>query len=278
MRGSFHAGIVLAFDWRQAVFLTGRKQFRLRWGWASNSVLSDLKRLENKGTEFEIFSGKLKTMSEHQVPEQSDFASTTDAPQMQEGSPEARRRRLLQGGLAAAPVVLTLFSRSALGGGGYGGGGGGAPYCDTPSGFISGNASYVGTTQNCSGKKPSYWCQSQSYSYWRAPCYPTTVGGSGGHQATKYHSSATGFNGSQFGTKTMMQVMQSGSTSSYTGVGCYVAAALLNAKQGWTPILSETAVRGIWNEYVSKGYYEASAGIKWYADEIINYLQTTMQG
>jgi hypothetical protein len=104
------------------------------------------------------------------------------------------------------------------------------------------------------------------------------VGGTGGHQATKYHSSITGFNGTQFGSNTMLQVMQSGASSGYTGVGCYIAAALLNAKQGLTPMLSETGVRDMWNEYVSKGYYEPSAGIMWYPDQIITYLQTTMQG
>jgi len=62
----------------------------------------------------------------------------------------------------------------------------------------------------------------------------------------------------------------------YTALGRHITAALLNAKAGLTPVLSEARVRSIWNECVNKGYFEPSAGIKWYPDQCVEYLVTTM--
>lgn len=209
-------------------------------------------------------------MSEQQVPEQPSSTPSTDASSPQATSPEAGRRRLLQGGLAAGPVIFTLFSRPALGGG-IGG------ECKTPSGFLSGNLSQHGTPTFCSGRTPGYWKQSQHFGDWVAPYFPTAVSGPGGHQATTFHSATTGFTGNQFGTQTMLQVLGTGgNTGGYTALGRHITAALLNARRGWTPVLSETGVRNIWNEYVSKGYFEPSAGIKWYPAQIVDYLVTTM--
>jgi len=33
-----------------------------------------------------------------------------------------------------------------------------------------------------------------------------------------------------------------------------------------------TAIVGIWDEYATKGYYEPSASVKWYAEDIKTYL------
>jgi hypothetical protein len=51
---------------------------------------------------------------------------------------------------------------------------------------------------------------------------------------------------------------------------------LLNACTGRTPVLNETGVRMMWNDLVSQGYYEPTAGVRWTAPEIIAYLGTTM--
>ena len=206
--------------------------------------------------------------TEQQGPVQPGSTSSIEASQLQAASPDAGRRRLLQGGLAAGPVILTLFSRPAFGTGNNG-------ECKAPSGFLSGNMSQHGNPTFCSGRTPGYWKQSQHFSQWRPLCYPTKVSGSGGHDATKFHSATTGFNGSQFGTKTMLEVLDAGG-GGYIALGRHITAALLNAAAGLTPVLSQTQVRNIWNEFVSKGYYEPSAGIRWYPDEIVAYLVTTM--
>ena len=39
-------------------------------------------------------------------------------------------------------------------------------------------------------------------------------------------------------------------------------------------VLTAQDIRDMWAEYAAKGYYEPFAGTKWYAGEIITYLQT----
>ncbi|MBN9423583.1 MAG: hypothetical protein J0I91_14060 [Candidatus Accumulibacter sp.] len=190
-----------------------------------------------------------------------------------QGAPgKITRRRLLKGGLASAPVLMTIANRPAIAGGLPG-------VCKTPSAFGSINASPHGQADvTCSGRTPGYWKQSQWFSQWQAPCYPTDVlPVPPGHYATKFHSSTTGFNGSIFGTKTMLQVLGTGGGGAFA-VGRHIAAALLNALAGLTPVLSVGTVRNIWNSYINNGYYipiSSSPAIKWYADDIVTYLKST---
>ena len=105
------------------------------------------------------------------------------------------------------------------------------------------------------------------------PYYPSTVSGTGGHAATSYHQV---FSGSFFGVQTLLEVMQNSSGGGTFDVGNHLAAALLNAAKGWTPVLTVGQVQNIWSEYMSKGYFEPTAGAKWYAGDIVVYLKTTM--
>jgi hypothetical protein len=41
-------------------------------------------------------------------------------------------------------------------------------------------------------------------------------------------------------------------------------------------MLSETVVRNMWNDLISRGYFEPTAGIRWGAAEIVAYIQTTI--
>jgi hypothetical protein len=206
-------------------------------------------------------------MSEQQVPEQPGATPSTDASPPQATSPDAGRRRLLQGGLAAGPVIFTLFSRPAFGV---------SVECKTPSGFHSGNVSQHGPPTFCSGRTFGFWKQKQFFAQWPAPYFPTTVSGSGGHQATKFHSATTGFKGTQFGTKTMLQVLEtSGNAGGFTALGRIITAALLSAAAGLTPVLSQQDVRNIWNEFVANGFFEPAAGIQWDSAEIMEYLKST---
>jgi len=197
--------------------------------------------------------------------------------------PDRDRRRLLRASIGAAPVLLTLVSRPVLGGqwtvvGGGGGGGGGNGKCFTPSGFVSMPTSQHGQTYYCSGRTPGYWKQSQHFSSWVAPYYPITVPGPGGHQATKFKDvfSLTPYPLST----TLLQVLEllGGPPDD---VARHIVAALLNAAAGWTPVLTIAAIKGIWTEYMNTGggtigYFEPTAGVKWYHDDIVNYLLSTM--
>jgi hypothetical protein len=73
----------------------------------------------------------------------------------------------------------------------------------------------------------------------------------------------------------MMNVMAT-SGSTLSGLGRYMAAALLNARAGRTPVLTETTVRNMWNDVINRGYFEPTAGVRWGPPEIVAYLRTTM--
>jgi hypothetical protein len=59
-------------------------------------------------------------------------------------------------------------------------------------------------------------------------------------------------------------------------VGRHIVAALLNAASGLTPVLSVADVLIMWEEYATMGYFEPTAGVRWYHGEIVDYLLSTM--
>lgn len=196
------------------------------------------------------------------MPEPTKPPSGPDSAPVSGPDPKAARRRLLQGGLAAAPVLMTLISRPVL-----------AQQCQTPSGFCSGNASVaVGAGPICAGRTPGYWKQSQWFGSWKQPpYYPTTVGGHSGHKATLFDAVFT----PHYHGKTLLDVLEMGGGPP-DNVARHVVAALLNAAAGWTPTLTVAMVRGIWNEYITKGYFEPTAGVHWGDAQIVSYLVSTM--
>lgn len=187
------------------------------------------------------------------------------------------RRRLLRRSLGSVPILMTLATRPAFG----------AMQCVTPSGFVSMPTSQHGTPTYCSGRTPGYWKQSQFFSSWLPPYYPTTVTGSSGHHATLFKDwfmvpPASPPVGSTWATVTFLDVLRtesytaSSSGGPYYDIARYVVASLLNIAQGWVPVLTTSLVRDMWTEYVTKGYFEPTAGVKWYHDDLSGYLQSTM--
>jgi hypothetical protein len=102
-----------------------------------------------------------------------------------------------------------------------------------------------------------------------------TASAGGYGQPTLFHCPTTGLGGRVFGRRTMLQVIDLTDVGVYS-LGRYIVAALLNARAGRTPVLSETGVRNMWNDLIHRGYYEPTAAVKWGAAEIVAYLQTTM--
>ena len=95
---------------------------------------------------------------------------------------------------------------------------------------------------------------------------------------TRFHSTTTGLNGTVFANATMKAVLNgTGGGGGYATVGAHVAAALLNAAAGKTPYLSQATIRQMWNDLLSKGYFEPTAGVRWGATEVTAYLKTTMR-
>jgi len=197
----------------------------------------------------------------------------TELPKDPEAAPEAsarpdrNRRRLLQGGLGAAPF-LTLLSRPVLAN----------TQCFAPSGFISMPTSQHGPGIACAGRTPGYWKQEQHFSSWPMPYFPTKVPGHGGHEATKFVSI---FSPSPYAPKTTLLDVLSMDGGPPDDVARHIVATLLNVAAGLAPVLTVPEVMGIWREYIlsgggGSGYFEPTAGVRWYHAEIVDYLVSTM--
>lgn len=187
--------------------------------------------------------------------------------------PQVSRRRLLQGGLAAAPVLMTLVSRPVL-----------AQRVQTPSAFCSGNKSALGTAFASSGQPPDYWKQPYHFGSWPPPYRPTggngagllqaglsTSAGAGGPQATFFDQVFT----PHYPGKTLLDVLDLGGGPP-NDVARYAVAVLLNVASGRTPVISVNTVKGIWGEYITKGYFEPIAGVYWGDALIVQYLASTL--
>ncbi len=178
-------------------------------------------------------------------------------------APAGGRRRLLQGGLGAAPLLMTLVSRPVLGQGGF--------RCTTPSGFTSMPSSRVPETHRCDGGTPGFWKQEQHFKAWPAGYFPKSKNG---NQATKFSPffALTPYPGNT----TFLDVLNMGDGPP-NSVARHVVAAVLNAEKGWTTVLTVLAIKNMWYDYRRLGYFEPTAGVRWYHDQIQNYLESTMQ-
>jgi len=189
------------------------------------------------------------------------------------------RRRFTRAGIGVS-AIFTLASRPVLAG-----------QCFTPSAAVSGNLSTHGTPPMCSGRSPGFW--KENTSAWQGTnidpgtCTSTTGNScnnvknwSGG---TSFHSYFSGnlFTINNDQTKlSMMQVLQlHNSTSGYPddpdNLGAHIVAALLNAISGFTPVLTQAQVVNMWNEWVTKRYFEPTAGVQWTSLQIVAYIQST---
>lgn len=176
----------------------------------------------------------------------------------------AGRRRLLRGGLASAPVLLSLTSRPVT-----------ATTCTQASSHASVNMSRPDRMYSCGGKKPYYWKHAHS-SNWPSNLPPSTL-----------FDSIFGSSGGYGAGVTLKNVVEFDTTDGKNGVACHLVAAVLNARKSWTPleVLSEITAKNIWASFVSLGYYEPTAGIKWYpaysvpdspTGGLVAWIRTTM--
>ena len=213
------------------------------------------------------------------------------------GEVDHTRRRVATSGLAAS-VLLTLASRPVLGA---------TSTCQSPSGFQSGNVSQPGTPVACLGRTPGYW---KTHPDWPTPynsgtsvataaAAPTSSGrgkriindatnfkpstssaaGTVVANGTPFHPTFSGAKMNKPGTSTsylMMEVLGLEGYNDKYKLGAHICAALLNAKMGWTPVLTEDAVKRIWYEYDTSGYFEPTSGVQWTGEQIVTYLQSTM--
>ena len=60
------------------------------------------------------------------------------------------------------------------------------------------------------------------------------------------------------------------------GLGRHMVATYLNIMSGKINFLTVTALQNIWNDLTRRGTYSPTAGVKWYADDVVDYLKGTM--
>lgn len=183
----------------------------------------------------------------------------------------ARRRFLGKSVAKAAPFVITLASQPALG-----------ATCFTPSRSLSKNTSlsqkdFIGECRGAQspGNYKAQQTSGPSYS-WPAGVPPSTLmhplfsmGNSEG--VTKFTKTVSG--------KVVSQTLGEALNVEASGqVHFHIIGAYLNIMGGNGAVISDKAMTasrlmGMWSEYVTKGYFEPTAGVKWYAAEIVSYLK-----
>jgi hypothetical protein len=201
-----------------------------------------------------------------------DEAMNTETPEPRNTSGETRpdeRRKLLLGTLGAGSVIVSVLSRPVLG----------QTTCVAAylaNSFAANSSQAAKFASVCNGLTPGQW--KAHASQWPSPyCGTSVTQGIATQQSTLFHCPTTGLNGRVYADRTMLEVidMYEGSVG-VNALGRYIVAALLNARAGRTPILSETQVRAMWNRTIATGYYEPAPGITWSPAELIAYLEMTM--
>ena len=136
-----------------------------------------------------------------------------------------------------------------------------------------------GQPQYCSGRTSGYWKQPQKFSEWPSPYLPVP---SAKKPATLFKTAIFPAPVGPYPTQTMLQVLEMGSGPP-DNLGRHLTASILNVKKGWAPVLTLELLKAIWTQYINTGggitgFFEPTAGVKWYHDQIVEYLITTMTG
>jgi hypothetical protein len=182
-------------------------------------------------------------------------------------APNRARRRLLQGGLGASPLLMTLVSRPVLG----------QTQCFSPSAYSSLRTSQHGPAGTCAGRGPEYWAGSGSFDNWKHPYYPIERTGPNGRPwpptlFSKVFSPVPAYIAAD---ATLLDVLNM-PAGLPIDVARYLIATVLNIQIGWVTATTVDAIRIMFREFVTNGYYAPAAGIKWYAPEILSWVDYTL--
>jgi len=218
------------------------------------------------------------TIKKHQNDNMEDKQSS-ESLEDKTKSVDPSRRRFTKSGLAASGVILTLASRPVLAN----------VVCKSPSGYLSGNTSaHVGKEQLCFAQPPSYYGNNPDA--WRGTQYEPGIYEKKGNSSSNENSNSNGnlnntndadnwvggtqfqqaFPGSsQYPGKSMMTVILS-----QDALGAHCTAALLNESLGLTPVLTEAKIVDMFLECEIMGYFEPTAGVHWFREDIVFYLKS----
>jgi hypothetical protein len=174
------------------------------------------------------------------------------------------RRRFTRAGILATGAISTVANATGT-----------ITKCATASGSLSGGlASHTPTIKPvCGGLSPGGWLQPGGGEVW--PCAKTkkfgTVFSCSGKTA-KYA------NYTLYNLLDPQYMKNKGQTDDYMIARHFVASYLnVISVPSKTNVITYQILKNMWNAYNSaKGYYEPSAGVKWYGPQIVAYLAGIM--
>ncbi|MCL2876587.1 MAG: hypothetical protein FWF12_09945 [Betaproteobacteria bacterium] len=183
------------------------------------------------------------------------------------------RRRFLGAGAAATPFLLTLVSQPALG-----------ITCFTPSRSLSRNTSVSqeGKYGEClraesPGNYKSQQQPGQGAYHWPAAVPPSTLMHPLFVEGSEYLK--TQFIKKEGNRWVSMTLGEALAVNAAGQVHFHLIGAYLNKMGGNGAVIPDSVLTAqdvlvMWQEYARRGYYEPMAGIRWYAEDIVNYLKS----
>jgi hypothetical protein len=173
----------------------------------------------------------------------------------------ATRRRLAKAGVGAAGVLMTLESRATM-----------SPMiCKSPSGSLSGGlSSHYGPAPRCAGLSPGYWKNHPGA--W--PCATDTWFADVFYVSGNRRYCTVRQKDTSYLCSTMMGLLSAKRFDKYN-LAMHAIATYLNIRSGKITFLSVDTLLAMWADVQIKGYYSPTSGVKWYAEQVKNYLQST---
>lgn len=182
----------------------------------------------------------------------------------------AARRRFTRAGAAASGVLLTLHSQPGMA----------AAVCATPSGFLSAQVSARNPdASTCSGRSPGVWLQSlqprghgknnPGHVDW--PVSPDTL-------FRSVFTTNLAMSSKLGSDKATLEYVLANNDPSFdpNNLGSHLVAAYLNVLSGRSTFQTVPMLTNIWNNLRDYGVFHPTAGVDWYAKDVVDYLSSTM--
>jgi hypothetical protein len=176
------------------------------------------------------------------------------------------RRRFTRAGLVVSGTALTTVANAT---------GLSVHACASPSGSLSGglhSRAPGAPEETCNGLSPGGWKNDGGGETW--PVDKSTF------KFSDFYTCSGGL-GKRYAGLTMLQVLNPQSfghkvnrPEDISGIGRHMAAAFLNARSLKVNVLTELALKKIWQEYIADGTYSPAAGVNWDACQIVRYIST----
>jgi hypothetical protein len=186
--------------------------------------------------------------------------------------PDRARRLLLRGGAATAPVLLTIASAPVT-----------AAQCVTTSASTSMSSRQSTVSLSCTGNSPETWLMSSgansgsTASTTASTAWPSTRNSSSARFNEFFDPKLMDPNGNVNPGPKLTDVL----ASSYPNkLARACAASLLNLESNRIPaaILTPLLLKQIWRDASSPNGFQATAGVKWNADQAATWLAKTWGG